>query len=360
MRKIMMLVAACMLSIAASVAQTTESLSIADFEITAGETKSVDIKLATDMAYVAFQFDLILPEGLSVALNNRGRLDVELDKDMGDDHTLTTQKVSGTENLYRFLCYSMTNAPFFETSGPIVHLTIQADADAPAGTATGTITDIQFIEWSEAAIEHRFADATFTITCKSMLPENVTVSVGDHGLATYCPKYGIDFTNETEIAAYKASVDGNIVKLTRVYTVAAGEGVLLRSLNGGAVEKELPIAVDATPNEDNAFVGVLEYTIKANKEGDATIFVLAEKNGSVDFFTAKEMHIDAGKAYLPIKNYDATRSITLVFDDTTDITEVAPKASSDTDDAVYTIGGVRVKTPGKGLYIKNGKKVVVR
>ena len=68
-----MMVAACMLSIV-SVAQTTESLSIADFEITARETKSVAVELTSDREYTAFLFDILLPEGLTIATDARGRL----------------------------------------------------------------------------------------------------------------------------------------------------------------------------------------------------------------------------------------------------------------------------------------------
>lgn len=355
-----MLVAACLLSIAASVAQTTESLAIADFEITAGETKSVAMELTSDMEYVAFQFDMILPEGLSVAQNKKGMLDVTLDDDMIYNHTLEVKKVSETENRYRFLCFSMTNATFFETSGPIVHLTIQADADAPAGTVAGTITDIQFIEWAEAAIEHRFADTTFTVTCKNALPENVTVSVGDAGLATYCPKYGLYFSEATAIAAYKASVSDSTVKLTRVETVAAGEGVLLRSLSGNAVEEELPVAADVEKNQDNAFVGTLENITLYTENGDVTNFILSKVDGVVGFFRVANdgVTLPAGRAYLPVENYNAARAFSIVFnDDTTGIVEVASKHPVG---AIYTLWGVCVKTPGKGLYIKNGKKMLVK
>ena len=188
---------------------------------------------------------------------------------------------------------------------------------------------------------------------------SITVAVSADGIATYCPEYDVDFSSATTIAAYKASVNGNTVNLTRVETVAAGEGVLIRSLNGGAVEEELPIAADATANEDNAFVGVLEATTLSNTEGNATNFVLSKVDGVVGFFKANNTQLAAGKAYLPVENYNAARSLTIVFDDTTGIIEVAPEQADD-DAAVYTLGGVRTTTPQKGLYIKNGKKVMVK
>ena len=198
------------------------------------------------------------------------------------------------------------------------------------------------------------------------IPESVTVTVGEDGLATFCPEYDVDFSSTTTIAAYKAAVSGNAVKLTRVETVAAGEGVLLRSLSGDAVEEELPtIDAETAMNADNAFVGTLtDITFTGNKTADgATVYVLAKSEGKVGFFTSTSdnarIEVGAGKAYLPVKS-DASRSLALVFDDdTTAIIEIAPSQSAD-DDAVYTLGGARVKTAGRGLYIKNGKKVVIK
>lgn len=171
----MMMIAACMLSVV-SVAQTTESLSIADFEITAGETKSVAVEMTSDTEFVAFQFDLLLPDGITIALTERGKLDVELGKDMVDDHTLAAQKVSETENRYRFVCFSMTNAGFWDTSGTVLNISIQADAELPAGQLAGILEKIYFTERSE--VQHDFADATFTITCKE------STSTGIGGMAT--------------------------------------------------------------------------------------------------------------------------------------------------------------------------------
>ena len=186
-----------------------------------------------------------------------------------------------------------------------------------------------------------------------------TVSVDAIGLATYCPTTtGIDFSGATEIAAYKASVSGNTVTLTRVETVAAGEGVLLRSLNGGAASEQLPM-IETEKNADNAFVGTTETVILSATVGNITNFVLSNMNGVVNFFQANNTYLEAGKAYLPVENYDVARGLTIVFeDDATGISEVAPVQPA--DDAFYTLDGVRVTAPAKGLYIKNGVKVVIK
>ena len=193
-------------------------------------------------------------------------------------------------------------------------------------------------------------------------PTTVTISVGADGLSTYCPNYGVDFSGATEIAAYKAAVNGNTVTLTQVNTVAAGEGVLLRSLNGGAATETLPI-IEATKNDDNAFVGTLvDIEALPEKEGNITNFVLSKKDGVVGFYKANNTRVAAGKAYLPVENYNpAARGLSVMYDDgtPTGISEIVSEPST-TDDVIYTLSGARVKSPAKGLYIKNGKKVVVK
>lgn len=179
-------------------------------------------------------------------------------------------------------------------------------------------------------------------------------------IATYCPVVGIDFNNNSDIAAYKASIDDTTVNLTRVYQVAAGEGVLLRSLNEGVGSMKLPINIEVVKNEDNAFVGTLKEINLQETEGNINNYVLSKKNDVIGFYKANNTKVAAGKAYLPIENYNESNMVLMLsFGDATGISEIDNKQSA-TDDAIYTLGGVRVKNPTKGIYIINGKKVVIK
>ena len=66
MKKIKFIIVMCLLSITKSVL-AIDNVTISDFRITRGETKEVNILLENDVAYVGFQFDLYLPEGITVA-----------------------------------------------------------------------------------------------------------------------------------------------------------------------------------------------------------------------------------------------------------------------------------------------------
>ena len=142
----------------------------------------------------------------------------------------------------------------------------------------------------------------------------VWVSVGDSGLATFPPEVALDFTRTAGVAAYTATVTGSTINLTRADTVAAGEGVLLRSLDGGAAGVYVPLAEgDVSPTEGNMFVGVLETIAQLPDEQDGyTNFILNSKgvNGS-GFYLANNKTVAAGKAYLRVPSDGAPVSVTL-------------------------------------------------
>lgn len=186
----------------------------------------------------------------------------------------------------------------------------------------------------------------------------------DEGLSTYCPKYGVDFTEETEIAAYKATVNDNMVALTRVSTVAAGEGVLIRSLNGGKITKKVPVDTNITANEENAFVGTLqEITLQTKSEdGLMTNYVLAKMNDNIGFYKANNTKVTAGKAYLPIATGSNAAALNIMFNDDLSAGIIIPTNGLATDETtIYNLNGQRMSRPtAKGVYIVNGQKFVIK
>ncbi len=185
------------------------------------------------------------------------------------------------------------------------------------------------------------------------------VSVGADGKATFCPAYAMDFSATKSIAAYKAAISGTTAQMTRVNTVAAGEGVVLRSANGGAAEESVAVSNPVAANDDNAMVGVLEDTQLSQISGSNTLFYL-NSTGFVKV-PADGMTLAAGKAYLPVPTTveaAAGNALSIVFEgELTGIESVKGNKAAN-DDSIYTLGGQRVAKPGKGVYVKNGKKVI--
>ena len=194
-------------------------------------------------------------------------------------------------------------------------------------------------------------------------PQSVTV--GSNGIATYTPSVALDFTNATSIKAYTATVSETTVTLTETKTVAAGEGVIIQSVNGGEATEAIAVANPATATEGNALVGTLvDIAALATTDGTYNNYILNFVDGKAGFYQANDKKVAAGKAYLQIPAEVAAeaKALTIVWNDgeTTGIEENYEFGTMNSDAATFDLSGRKIANPAKGLYIKNGKKFIVK
>lgn len=179
--------------------------------------------------------------------------------------------------------------------------------------------------------------------------DDVEVTVTSAGYATYCSENALDFS-DTGLTAYKAILDGSEVSFTEVKQVPAGEGVLLK---GDAGTYSVPVAASAAALTGNAFIGVIEETLVS----EPGIFVLMNEEEGVGFYkTLNAFTVGAHTAYLPALS-DGSRSF-IGLNETTGISDV--NRETITNNRYFDLQGRSVAQPTKGLYIVNGKKVVVK
>lgn len=189
-----------------------------------------------------------------------------------------------------------------------------------------------------------------------------TVTMPSHGVRSYSNKYGLDFSGVVGLYAYVISgfnsSEGTLT-LTPVTTVQAGEGLLLK---GDAGEYTIPhTTTDATYT--NYLVGVPTTTSVSPTDGDYTNFVLANGTHGVNFYAlSKTGNISAGKAYLRLPTADINKSnLSRGFViDNNGTTLISTPIRNEYDDMLYDLQGRRVNKPSKGLYIMNGKKVIIK
>lgn len=107
----------------------TAKLSIQDFTIKAGETKTMLIDMQNpDDQVTLVQFDLRLPDGLSIATGNDAT-DIA-GRTTWRKHTLTSNATNGVT---RFLLYSATNEVIEGTSGAIISIKLTASSSFNGG-----------------------------------------------------------------------------------------------------------------------------------------------------------------------------------------------------------------------------------
>ena len=184
----------------------------------------------------------------------------------------------------------------------------------------------------------------------------------NYGYITYCSENGLDFTNSDNVKAYIiASYDGDIVYLSRVTEVPPETGLILKAEAG---DYEIPFAVTEDSYVVNMLVGVNQPTIITPTEGIYTNFILGNGNRGLGFYRVKEDGtLDAHRAYLQLptsKIENGAKYFRLSFDDGT--TAIQGIETQSEDIIYYDLQGRRYenKPNVRGVYIMNGKKVVVK
>ncbi len=275
-----------------------DNLTVESVTMRAGETKEVAIALDNpDAEYVAFQFDLVLPEGLSIAKNKKGKLMASLNEDRIDDHTLNVADMGS--NTYRFLSFSMTNAEFYEKEGALVYVTLEADETVGEGVKTVFIKSQAFTEsngdqskWSDFSFEVTIAPAVVPV----ITAEDKTRVYGDENPPlTYTADAEIAGTPELTTGATKASPVGE-------YEIVVGRGTVEGDFtvnNGKLTITKAPLSVSGGT-----------YTIKQGEPLPAFAAVYSGfKNGETEDVLAKkpELGTTASSGSAP-GTYDVTVS----------------------------------------------------
>ena len=181
---------------------------------------------------------------------------------------------------------------------------------------------------------------------------NLSTTLNDDGYATYCSEYPLDFSGATDYSAWQITdidSDNKITFEKITGSVKGGTGIFLMGTPRAKVT--LTSANSTSELDDNLLEGTLAPTYVAAN----AYYGLFDNT----FKKVKAGTVPAGKALLPADYVNEARQLTFIFEDTQGISTIEHSALS-TDNAIYSISGQRVSTPKKGLYIVNGKKVVMK
>jgi hypothetical protein len=179
--------------------------------------------------------------------------------------------------------------------------------------------------------------------------EGRLVEVGSAGYSTFSANKAVKMRG---VKAYKAKVAGSSVQLTEVTEVPANTGVIIEAAEDNY---KVPVIADIA-----ALTGNDLKVSDGNVEGDAsTIYALGNKTSGVGFYKmASGQKVPAGKAYLVIGGGGAPEF--LGFGDTTTGIDSVKGSEIKVSGEYYNLAGQRVAQPTKGLYIVNGKKVIIK
>ncbi len=218
-----------------------------------------------------------------------------------------------------------------------------------------------FSGWSTIPATMPAENVTITGTF-SLITDEDEIIIKSYGKGTYCSRYDLDFSDMENLKAFIVSGydhKTNTIWLTRVKSVPAGTGIIVKSTPGDYKVKH----VESLSVYANVLVGTAEDKKIKAVEGEMTNFVLSKGEW---YRFDDEITLPKGMAYLPLplSKFAGTRSLTEVYEDndegTTEIRTIEQGTVSSEHDVWFNLQGQRVQNPGKGLYIRNGKKVVIK
>lgn len=184
------------------------------------------------------------------------------------------------------------------------------------------------------------------------------------GDATLVSSKALDFTGLPVKAYIATQVENGEVTFTRVEKVPASTPVFLKTETTAMID--IPVLEgDAESIATNLLRGSATETTSLQSDSNTKYYVFGTLNGVAGFYpvsTSKTLTSAAGKAYLQLTAAQAATRISMVFDETGETTAIntAEVNTMRVDNAWYSLQGVRVAHPTRGLYIRNGKKIIVK
>ena len=195
------------------------------------------------------------------------------------------------------------------------------------------------------------------VVVKASLPATETVSVSDAGFATYATKYNVEVPNDENVKVMTVTVnEGNstitLHEIPAKTVIPANTGILVKADQGK--HNFVVTSKEGTELTNNHLVAATAYV---TSDGAKYFALTTLSDGKVGFAVVNNgVKIPAGKAYLMVENGTPAKFFGLDGE----ATGINSVKTAKADGAYYTLEGVKTTKPVKGLYIHNGKKIVVK
>ena len=389
MKKTMILLAAMLVGMAGRAA---DEVTVADVTVPQGGQATVSISLANpDKSYTAGQMLLTLPEGVTAVLNGSGDpITAKGERIASTNHAIgATHLEDGTD---QFTVFSISSDAIAGTEGTLFTITVSASSDAVVGMVLeGRLESIEMTTTDAAPIP--FNNQTFNITIgenRIVLDETATtepaaetdanvrvrrtIKAGEW--STICLPFSMTagqvteaFGADVKIGDFKGcDVDdetGNVkVKFAEVtameanhpYIIKVGTDVAEFTVDGVDIEPDdAEVKLDKSGRRYNSFIG--NYKNGTVLE-DGTMFL----SGNSFNFSSGQTKIKGFRGYFDFAAADVyyeARFILTFDNDVTGVSEIKRQGNGEME-RLFGLGGQRVSKPGKGVYVRGGKKVIIK
>lgn len=212
----------------------------------------------------------------------------------------------------------------------------------------------------------RYTEKTVTITIKSSFTGT-----------TYSSENALDFTN-SGLTAYiiTGAEDGKCLS-TPVTKVPAGTGVYVEREEAAEEAADYTVNIYAGSDYSDVVGNLLIGTGAQSKEllsnSSVTYYIFGMQSGKESFFKVsedpnKKVQASAHKAYLAIPTSPSNAKALVIVRPNDDMVSedggfadgINNVEQDDINAKIYNLNGQRVNNAQKGIYIKNGKKVIIK
>jgi len=234
--------------------------------------------------------------------------------------------------------------------------------------ATGTFVKAPGVDWSVKGTTEGtdFDDPSKPCTFVHGIPAGWTVETspivyahlnsdgeGNYWATFYNESAGFTADATTSVYTAKVSSGKEKVELTAVddKTIPAGNAVVLKS-SAATATLTYDVAATGTLADNELLASATDITTPSNT------YMLTKGTSGVGFYHWTGTDIPANRGYLVISGAGA-REFVPIDGMATGISEMSDVRRK-TDDAYYDLQGRRVLYPTKGIYVKNGKKIIFK
>ena len=198
----------------------------------------------------------------------------------------------------------------------------------------------------------------------------VPATIGEDGIATFSSSKHLSFAEAGITPYYASEINDGSVTLTPVdnKTTWGYQGYVLRGAEGSYDIPVIEESEAAYPSGTNYLKATSDYAadLPRSEEAGKYLYIFAKNGSNIGFY-----HLDgtyklaAHRAYLCTDSDirtagGASRGITLRFGDDETTSVRLDTNALNCSASLYTLSGQRVKSATKGIYISEGKKIIIK
>ena len=379
-------------------------LTVSNVNVPKGGQATIDIGCEFDTDYTAFELQLSLPEGLSLLSDDDGKPIVR--RGFEGNHVISGNLLPSNGN-YKFTGYSTDeNALSLPSDGSLLQVTVVADASLAIGTSlTCTVTGSEFTRTSDSNGEN-LDDVSFSVNIvdsRIVLDENSTTSPeaasdvdvrvlrsikanewstlvlpfdmteeqvyeafgDDVHLAEYIDHDMNDEATELLVTFDDANLAEDGLMANTPYIIKTSKDITEFTVDGVTIDPDEEGAITEYTNGRSGSRKVVYGTFKGIYRAQSVVpnncLFLSD---SKFWYSTGLTTMKAFRAYFDFADVlasarAASAHVLMNLDFTADGMQsvMQPKQSVD---GTYNLQGQRIEHPRKGIYIRNGMKVIVK